>query len=209
MELCDPYVLAPGFPSLPPGNWRYAVARGECYRCQDTLGLVEPGDPGEVWFCTICQGDLSKAGVEFVTCDSCENVNVCPLCCQAANSTATVTTYRASALRRRAEALKHGAAGTSAVLGGSSGSGFGSGVSPVKSHAPTSRLSSFSGEQREVRMSRRGISAVVAAVEGHGGEGNRLRGRCATCSRGDEVVEEDADEDETDSSEEGNDSGVP
>ncbi|CAJ1443044.1 unnamed protein product [Effrenium voratum] len=123
------------------------------------LGFTDATEIDEVLYCTICQGDLAKAGVGFWQCELCEACSVCPICHRAASSAATVTTYRANALKRRSQALlgvvdtRHG--------GGS-----------CKNRTPSaqSRLSSFSGEQREMRAGRRSISAVVAAVEGHAGE---------------------------------------
>ncbi|CAK9034277.1 unnamed protein product [Durusdinium trenchii] len=152
---------APPFPSLPPRGWR------------------------EVLYCSVCQGDLAKAAVNFWQCDVCDNSAVCPICYRAATSSATVTTYRASAMKRRSQALM-GILDTSRHGGGSS-----------KNRTPSihSRLSSFSGEQREVRMGRKSVGAVVAAVEGHAGE-SRPSFVSGCCGRREE-------ESETESSSEG------
>lgn len=50
----------------------------------------------------------------------------------------------------------------------------------MKNRTPsTSRFSSFSGELREVRVGRKSMGAMVAAVEGHGGEGRAWAPCCA------------------------------
>lgn len=156
---------AAGFPALPPRGWREAVRVGECYNCNEELESVELEDHTEVWFCTVCQADVGKAGVEFFTCDTCENVNVCPLCRDAARDPgAPVVTYRVASLRRRAEAQTD--------------KGFREG-------SYGARLSSFSSQRgREPKVGRRTFSAVVAAVEGHSGDARRAAFCCGGPSRG-------------------------
>lgn len=138
---------SPGFPSLPPRGWRDNVLRGECYRCSDELEVTEVEDPAEVWYCTICQSDLAKSGIEFLSCDSCDNVNVCPVCRRAAQRDDLVVTHRASTLRRR-----------SSEIGGLSGA------------ADVPRGVSFRSGRSEARHSRRSLGAVLAEVEGHPGD---------------------------------------
>ncbi|CAK9034269.1 Probable protein S-acyltransferase 22 (Probable palmitoyltransferase At1g69420) (Zinc finger DHHC domain-containing protein At1g69420), partial [Durusdinium trenchii] len=176
---------APPFPSLPPRGWREAISQGECHNCHGLIQLSEAADADEVLYCSVCQGDLAKAAVNFWQCDVCDNSAVCPICYRAATSSATVTTYRASAMKRRSQALM-GILDTSRHGGGSS-----------KNRTPSihSRLSSFSGEQREVRMGRKSVGAVVAAVEGHAGE-SRPSFVSGCCGRREE-------ESETESSSEG------
>mmetsp|Transcript_82364 Transcript_82364/g.233364 ORF Transcript_82364/g.233364 Transcript_82364/m.233364 type:complete len:410 (-) Transcript_82364:55-1284(-) len=138
---------AAGFPALPPRGWREAVRHSNCYACNDDLELIEVDDTSEVWFCTVCQADVGKAGVEFYSCERCDNVNVCPLCFRAARRPdAPIVTYRVSSLRRRAEAQAWYPEG--------------------KSRARPASLST----QREPRFRRRTLAAVVAAVEGHMGD---------------------------------------
>eukprot|EP00439_Symbiodinium_sp_Y106_P082956 s1163_g22.t1 len=88
---------ASAFPGLPPNGWREAVERGECFDCGGLLELVEPPDVNEVLYCSICQGDVAKAGVVCWQCDICDLCSVCPLCYRLASSTSTVVTYRAGA----------------------------------------------------------------------------------------------------------------
>lgn len=169
----------PPFPSLPPRGWREAVSEGECHSCQGLLGLTDAPDADEVLYCSICQGDLAKACVGFYQCDVCDAAAVCPICYRAASSSSTVTTYRASALRRRSQAL----------LGVMDSTRHGGGSS--KNHTPSvhSRLSSLEGEQlREVRTGRRSMGAMVAAVEGHAGERSRFVSPC--CGRREEQESE-------------------
>jgi len=181
----------PGFPAIPPHGWRDAVQNDQCPSCSMGIVLVEAADSREIWYCSICQGDLAKAGIRFWICDSCETVNVCPLCYQAARSMGTVTTYRASSLKRRCE----GFAGIADELHTSSA--FGNGVSrSSRGGSPLStRLSSFSGEQREMRLGGKALGAVVAAVEGHSGEVAQPpeRGFCC-CSPRQDVDEDSGDE---------------
>lgn len=139
---------AAGFPGLPRSGWRAPVARGECYECKAVMEVVQPPDPDEVWFCSVCQVDLSKAAVEFYACPSCESVSICPVCRAAARDPhQPIVTYRAGALRRITYALAY-----KDVLGASCGS-----------------LASVSSQRRR-RPSMRGLVAAVAAVEGHSGE---------------------------------------
>lgn len=79
--------------------------------------LSAPDSFSQVLYCSICQGDLAKVGaprgsridrqaaVNFWQCEACEAVAVCLICYRAAGSSATVTTYRAAALKRRSQAL--------------------------------------------------------------------------------------------------------
>jgi len=163
---------APGFPALPPKGWRQAVRGGECYGCADALELMEVDDQSEVWFCTICQADVGKAGIEFFTCENCENVNVCPLCRNAAEQAdAPIVTYRVSSLRRRVEALDSaGQCGHAAVRAPS-----------YASVGATPRVGSFNS-QREPRVRRRSLTAVVADVEGHSGDAKVQRKSCCGTS---------------------------
>lgn len=159
---------AAGFPALPPRGWREAVRKGECYACSDELSTIEVEDATEVWFCTVCQVDIGKAGVEFFTCDSCDNVNVCPLCRDVARDPGIpVVTYRVASLRRRAD-----------FQAGKMYSYYGS------------RMSSFSSQRgREPRSWRKTLVSVLAAAEGHTGEPARKLSICnpesAMLSRGD------------------------
>jgi len=156
----------PGFPSLPPKGWREAVRDGECYSCNEVLELMEVDDSSEVWYCTVCQADVGKAGVEFFSCESCENVNVCPLCYRAAKQLdSPIITYRVASLRRRADAQAR------------IPNGLYSQFRHSLSHQLSSRISSHSS-QREARKSRRTITAVVAAVEGHSGDSAVWRSSC-------------------------------
>lgn len=150
----------PPFPGLPPKGWRQAVSDAECPICHGMLGLTEAAEVDEVLFCTICQGDLGKAYVSFYQCDVCDAAAVCAICYKAAASSATVTTYRATAMRRRSQAL----------LGVMDSTRHGGGSSKNRTPSVPSRYSSFSGEPREVRVGRRSVGAMVAAVEGHSGE---------------------------------------
>mmetsp|Transcript_79434 Transcript_79434/g.200765 ORF Transcript_79434/g.200765 Transcript_79434/m.200765 type:complete len:408 (-) Transcript_79434:173-1396(-) len=171
---------AAGFPSLPPRGWREAVRNGECPRCNEELETVEAEDPSEVWYCTICQADVGKAGIEFFTCDSCENMNVCPLCRSLARDpSAAVVTYRVSSLRRRVEHQADKSFRNSSYI---------------------SRFSSFSS-QREPRKRRRTLSAVVAAVEGHTGEPVRKVSFCNPDANERQDEMDDAEDDGSDSSE--------
>merc|ERR1719264_609024 len=156
-----------GFPALPPKGWRQAVLNGDCYDCGVPLDLIEVEDAREVWFCTICQGDIGKAGLEFHSCERCDNVNVCPLCYKAAQLEAPIVTYCVASLRRRVEAQAHTVNGV---------------CERAMSHASHSRLSSFSS-QREPRGSPRTITAVVANVEGHTGD-TKLGAAARSCCAG-------------------------
>jgi len=182
---------ASAFPGLPPNGWREAVERGECFDCGGLLELVEPPDVNEVLYCSICQGDVAKAGVVCWQCDICDLCSVCPLCYRLASSTSTVVTYRASALRRRSQAVM-------GALDLTRSRSQGGGSSCKTAWTPNG---STSGEQREHRaISRRTISAVVAAVEGHGGE-TKDTWTCCPCGRRQEEAESES------STEEGDDAG--
>ncbi|CAE7037325.1 zdhhc1 [Symbiodinium sp. CCMP2456] len=182
---------ASAFPGLPPNGWREAVERGECFDCGGLLELVEAPDVNEVLYCSICQGDIAKAGVVCWQCDICDLCSVCPLCYRLASSTSTVITYRASALRRRSQAVM-------GALDLTRSRSQGGGSSCKTSWTPNG---STSGEQREHRaISRRTISAVVAAVEGHGGE-TKDAWTCCPCGRREEEAESES------STEEGDDAG--
>jgi len=168
---------AKGFPALPPRGWREAVNSGECYACGEDFSTLEVEDPNEVWFCTVCQADIGKAGIEFFTCDRCDNVNVCPLCRDTARDPSIpVVTYRVSSLRRRAD-VQSGKA--------FSGTAFGSRVS-----------SQMTG--RESKPSRNTLASLLASVEGHTGDPVR---RVSICSSAEHAgVEPLADTDEDASS---------
>lgn len=163
---------APGFPSLPPHGWREAVSHNQCHVCHDYLELMTPLDPNEVWFCSICQGDLAKAGVEFLTCCSCDNVNICLLCQRVSEHPgATVVSYRASVLKKRSEVearMRAATRGSNAAT--PSGNLKGVAISGI------SRVSSMSG--REHKQRRRSITALVAAIEGDAGDAGTSRAPC-------------------------------
>jgi len=176
---------APGFPALPPKGWREAVERGECHSCGGLLEIVEPPDSSEVLYCSICQGDLAKAAVVCWQCDICDACSVCPLCYRLASSTSMVITYRATALKRRSQALMD------ALDYHQSGSrGGGSSCKTIRTPS-----GSNSGEMTNRRNSRRSISAVVAAVEGHGGESKELW-TCCPCFQKKEEGDSESSSDE-------------
>lgn len=163
---------APGFPSLPPVGWREAARKDQCHVCRDYYELLNPTDPGEVWFCSVCQGDISKAGVEFFSCVSCDNTHICLLCYRISEqmSIESVTTYRASAMKKRCELEARMRRPESR-----SRSGDGSGKAATMSGV--SKMSSM----REARTKRRSITAIVAAIEGDAGDSNR-KARCFNSS---------------------------
>mmetsp|Transcript_99040 Transcript_99040/g.263177 ORF Transcript_99040/g.263177 Transcript_99040/m.263177 type:complete len:418 (-) Transcript_99040:209-1462(-) len=155
------------FPSLPPKGWREAVRHGECFQCNAELEIMEVDDSNEVWFCSICQGDVGKAGVEFYSCDSCENITVCPLCFLAARQQdIPIVTYRVHTLRRRAEAQARALNGLHEQ---GDGQRFGRRSELLRYPSRNSRDS----VQRGSRKQRRSLTAVVAAVEGHSGDKDR------------------------------------
>jgi len=177
----------PGFPSLPPKGWREAVRQSECYSCGDVLEFMEVDDSSEVWYCTVCQADVGKAGLEFYSCESCENVNVCPLCYRAASHPDTpIVTYRVASLRRRAEAQARAASGAQGQ--------------PTPTRPLSSRASSHAS-QREGRGGRRSITAIVAAVEGHSGDAPTRMALC--CPRGPQEAEHEDGDEESGSSSDG------
>mmetsp|Transcript_175250 Transcript_175250/g.562076 ORF Transcript_175250/g.562076 Transcript_175250/m.562076 type:complete len:416 (-) Transcript_175250:66-1313(-) len=137
----------PLWPGLPPYGWRDAVSSGDCFRCGEALETIEVEDTSEIWFCCICQSDIGRAGIEFFTCESCDNVHVCPVCREIARASGVLaTTYRASSLRRRSEVA------------------MGSGREATSSHV--SRQASLSSQHEP----RKGRSSVVVAMEGHTGD---------------------------------------
>eukprot|EP00929_Paragymnodinium_shiwhaense_P086718 TRINITY_DN47177_c0_g1_i1.p1 TRINITY_DN47177_c0_g1~~TRINITY_DN47177_c0_g1_i1.p1 ORF type:complete len:396 (-),score=56.51 TRINITY_DN47177_c0_g1_i1:20-1207(-) len=97
----------PGFPGLPQRGWRAAVAANMCFGCNSDLNSYECDDKEEVWFCSVCQVDLARAGVPFLTCDECQ-VSVCFRCRRLSRyqygSDTIVTTSKLSTLRRLPEA---------------------------------------------------------------------------------------------------------
>jgi len=170
---------AKGFPALPPRGWREAVLHGECYACGEELSTLEVEDPNEVWFCTVCQADVGKAGIEFFTCDRCDNVNVCPLCRETARDpNIPVVTYRVSSLRRRAD-VQSGKA--------FSGTAFGS------------RFSSLS-TGRETKPAPNKLASLLASVEGHTGDPVRKLSICTNAEHIDVEPLADTDEDASSSS---------
>jgi len=169
------------FPSLPPKGWREAVRHGECYSCSDVMELMEVEDSSEVWFCSICQGDVGKAGVEFYSCESCDSINVCPLCFRAAKQQDTpIVTYRVHTLRRRSEAQARALSSLSEQF-----------LRYPSSHRNSSRISSLSS-QRETRKVRRSLTAVVAGLEGHSGDPS-VRRSCFCCEEPQAVGGEEQD----------------
>jgi hypothetical protein len=166
------------FPSLPPKGWRESIQSGECWNCGDELEVIEVDDPTEVWFCSVCQADLGKAGVEFLTCDQCDNrVNVCPVCSRTAlRPDSTVITYRVTSLRRRCQ--------TETVMTSQVGCSLGS---MKRSTSQISRTNSFS-----THRSKNNINAMVATLEGHSGDPKVRRGFCSTDRRDEEAEDDDS-----------------
>jgi len=153
----------PGFPRLPPYGWREAVVRGLCFECGEGMIAVDVEDPDDIWYCSICQSDIARAGVEFYVCETCDDVHVCPVCRSLARAPSVMaTTFRSSTLRRRAEAVL----GTSAFRDTAS--------TPSRQNS-LGRQPSTGGHQ-----GRRGRSSFMAAIEGHTGDIAR-KGCCNTC----------------------------
>lgn len=183
---------AAGFPSLPARGWREAVRLGECYVCHEELGTMEVDDPNEIWYCTVCQADLGKAGLDFLTCDRCDNVNVCPLCRDIArDESIPVVTYRVTTLRRRADAW--GKARSQSTY-----APFGS--------RPSSFASSARGHQPGRNHRRSGaLASVVAAVEGHTGDPIRKFAICGLDGSARKTSSRDVDNEDSSSSDDGDD----
>jgi len=153
---------AAGFPALPPRGWRESVCIGECYACGDALEMVEEETCSDSPFCSVCQSDVGKAGLEFLSCGTCDNVHVCPLCFRMSNQAdVPIITYRVASFRRHAEALAQ--------------------EDPVGQlvearqgtlTSQPSRISALSAGQRSPRLDgrMRTLTAVVADAEGHAGD---------------------------------------
>lgn len=152
---------AAGFPALPPRGWRESVCCGECYACGDVLEMVEEETCGDGPFCSVCQSDVGKAGLEFLSCGTCDNVNVCPLCFRMSNKADLPITYRVASFRRHAEALAQEAPVGQLVE-----------ARQVMLTTQPSRISALSAGQRSPRLDgrRRTLTAVVADAEGHAGD---------------------------------------
>eukprot|EP00927_Polykrikos_kofoidii_P030450 TRINITY_DN2616_c0_g6_i1.p1 TRINITY_DN2616_c0_g6~~TRINITY_DN2616_c0_g6_i1.p1 ORF type:complete len:375 (-),score=37.41 TRINITY_DN2616_c0_g6_i1:173-1297(-) len=149
-----------GFPALPQEGWREPVKSGCCYACNDVLVLIECAESDEMWFCTVCQVDVGKARVPFLTCEACEGACVCLVCLRAAREpTFPVVTSRLSSLRR-----------TSRKLGGGEGN-----VTRMQSSA------SMSGTQKSRHQ--RTFNAIFATVEGGIGDAHQgsVDGCCGFC----------------------------
>lgn len=164
---------AAGFPALPPRGWREAVSHGECYACGDVLEMVEEETCNDGPFCSVCQSDVGKAGLEFLSCGTCDNVNVCPLCFRMSNKAdVPIITYRVASFRRQAEALGQEVA-VGQLFEARQGSLFEvrQGSSGMLTTQP-SRISAFSAGQRSPRLGgrRRTFTAAVADAEGHAGD---------------------------------------
>lgn len=175
---------APGWPGLPPAGWREAVREGRCCFCHSSLELTECTDPEEVWLCAICQGDVGRAAIDFWTCTNCDMCTVCPLCHRLAEGMqGQVITFRTSALKRRVESLASPGQGD---LGSGISKGSSAKIRPANASSPDVIL------QHQNRISRRNITSVVAAMEGHTGD---AWVGCSSC-RHDGDFEEDSDDDE-------------
>lgn len=146
-----------GFPGLPQKGWRLAVRRGECCNCHDHLELVEIENIEEVWFCTVCQADLSKAQVKFFNCEECGACSVCIPCRRLAERPERqVVTSRVSTLRREPPWMT------------SEDDSTGAGRNlRFPSSCSTTALA------RRGKPSRNNLSALIANVEGSDGDTRR------------------------------------
>jgi len=162
----------PGYPGLPPQGWRNSVKKDLCHRCGDDLILSEPcEDKDEICVCCICQVDLAKAQVSFMTCEGCagdvNSVNVCIICRRISElPDRQVTTSRVATLRREPP-----------YMGGSGGDGSGR-VSDL-------RMPSTSSVHRGQIHYRHSFSALLASVEGGTGDAGENQACGGMCGSGD------------------------
>jgi len=170
-----------GFPGLPPDGWRHSVQAGECFSCRENLELAQSEDPEELWFCSICQSDLGKAGVEFYVCSCCGEINVCLPCRRIAEQPdEPVITRKVTSLRRKAIASR--------------GDNL-----PIHSRTASNVSFLSAHSMRHPRTSARTLSNAVAAVEGSTGDDERAG--CTICAwekdseSEDNVGDEEADGD--------------